>query len=371
MKEEGTSFNQTGRKDEIRSNFHNLIGEQRFIMSDEENCDIKQLNDNITCELQLENDKLEDDLLAVGDIEPSEETTSEAGLSKRARKKLLKRQQWLDTKHERRAKEREKRKVKMAALKLVKEFDETRVSSRKSLKHSKMSDSSCKVGVVFDMQFGDLMTQRDLGKCIKQIMKCYSLNRRLSAQLQLYMTSLGGSVEEEMSKHDGFKNWDFNFDSRRYDEVFTRDRIVYLSSDSTREITHLEDDKVYIIGGLVDHNHHKGLCHEKATQLGIETARLPIDQFVDMKSRKVLTVNHVFEILATVSQGKEWKEAFLGVIPERKGAVALKDEEKAEEDIPETDKFVTLEAECEDIMDKIKEDIVKEESTCDDSLTVS
>ena len=27
-----------------------------------------------------------------------------------------------------------------------------------------MEDSSCKVGVVFDMQFGDLMHQRDLGE---------------------------------------------------------------------------------------------------------------------------------------------------------------------------------------------------------------
>jgi len=239
-------------------------------------------------------------------------------LSKRAKKKLLKRQQWLDTRHERRAKEKEKRKQKMAAMKLVKDFDESRTNSRKSLKHNKMSDSSCKVGVVFDMQFGDLMTQRDLGKCLKQIMKCYSFNRRMTNQLQLYMTSLGGSVEAELSKNDGFRNWDFNFDSRRYDEVFPKEKIVYLSSESENAVTKLEDDKVYVIGGLVDHNHHKGLSHKKATELGITTARLPIEEYLAMKSRKVLTVNHVYEILAAVSEGKSWKDAFLGVIPERK-----------------------------------------------------
>jgi len=239
-------------------------------------------------------------------------------LSKRAKKKLLKRQQWLDTRHERRAKEKEKRKQKMAAMKLVKDFDESRTNSRKSLKHNKMSDSSCKVGVVFDMQFGDLMTQRDLGKCLKQIMKCYSYNRRMTNQLQLYMTSLGGSVEAELSKNDGFRNWDFNFDSRRYDEVFPKEKIVYLSSESENAVTKLEDDKVYVIGGLVDHNHHKGLSHTKAKELGITTARLPIEEYLAMKSRKVLTVNHVYEILAAVSEGKSWKDAFLGVIPERK-----------------------------------------------------
>ena len=264
------------------------------------------------------------------------------GLSKRAKKKLLKRQQWLDTKHERRAKEREKRKLKMAALKLTKDFDETRTSSRKSLKHNKMSDSSCKVGVVFDMQFGDLMTQRDLGKCLKQIGKCYSFNRRMTNQLQLYMTSLSGSVEAELSKNDGFRNWDFNLDSRRYDEVFSKDRVVYLSSESDNVITQLQDDKVYIIGGLVDHNHHKGLCHAKATELAMATARLPIDQFISMKTRKVLAVNHVFEILAAVSQGKEWKEAFLGVIPERKGVVALEDDCDVDEKSCEDGEKITV-----------------------------
>ena len=67
--------------------------------------------------------------------------------------------------------------------------------------HSKTS--SCKVGVVFDMQFSELMTQRDLGKCLKQIMKCYSFNRRLENQLQLYMTSFEGVVKTELSKNDG------------------------------------------------------------------------------------------------------------------------------------------------------------------------
>ena len=94
-------------------------------------------------------------------------------LSKRALKKLKKRQEWLDSKAERRQKEKEKRRLKMAARKLVPKYEETRTASRKSLKDVKMSESSCRVCVVFDMQFSDLMTERDLGKCLKQITRCY------------------------------------------------------------------------------------------------------------------------------------------------------------------------------------------------------
>ena len=111
-------------------------------------------------------------------VKPSQtETAQDSGelpsLSKRALKKLKKRQEWLDSKPERRKKEKEKRKLKMAARKLEQDYEETRSASRKSLKDVKMSSSSCRVCVVFDMQFGDLMTERDLGKCLKQVTRCY------------------------------------------------------------------------------------------------------------------------------------------------------------------------------------------------------
>ena len=250
----------------------------------------------------------------------------EPALSKRAQKKLKKRQDWLDNKQERRKREREKRKLRMAAKKLSKEFTESRTASRKSLKQVKMVESECKVSVVFDMQWSDLMTQRDLGKCLKQIIRCYSYNRRLSSPLQLFMTSHCGKVEEEMTKHDGYRNWDFNFESGDYDSVFPADKIVYLTAESDNVLETLEQDKAYIIGGLVDHNHHKGLCHSKAVEKGVKTARLPIDEFISLKTRKVLTVNHVYEILAEVCQGLDWKQAFLKILPERKGGVALSED---------------------------------------------
>ena len=72
-----------------------------------------------------------------------------------------------------------------------------------------------------------------------------------------------------------------------------------------------------------------GVCHSSAVERGFTHARLPIDEFMDMKTRKVLTVNHVFDILASASNGNNWKDAFISAIPSRKGAVAKEEEEAA------------------------------------------
>jgi tRNA (guanine9-N1)-methyltransferase len=54
---------------------------------------------------------------------------------------------------------------------------------------------------------------------------------------------------------------------------------------------------------------------------GVVTAKLPISSYLDMLSTKVLTCNHVFEILLKYGEhGENWKKSFLDVLPIRKDA---------------------------------------------------
>ncbi|KAK5203873.1 tRNA (guanine(9)-N(1))-methyltransferase [Exophiala xenobiotica] len=95
--------------------------------------------------------------------------------------------------------------------------------------------------------------------------------------------------------------------------------LVYLTSDSSDTLTELSPYSTYIVGGLVDKNRHKGICYKIAQEKGIKTARLPIGDYMDMQSRKVLTTNHVVEIMIRWLECGDWGEAFMKVIPKRKG----------------------------------------------------
>lgn len=192
--------------------------------------------------------------------------------------------------------------------------------SRKFLKQSTMAASACTLTVTIDLSFDELMIDKDIAKLTKQILRCYTLNRRAAAPMQFSLTSFTGKSRASMEKHNGYEHWDVSFHTEPYMDVYLKDKIIYLTSESENIIDHLEHDCVYVIGGLVDHNAHKGMCYKLATEASIRHGRLPLDKFLQMKARKVLTIDHVFEILLRVSEGNTWQEAFLKVLPERKNA---------------------------------------------------
>ena len=101
--------------------------------------------------------------------------------------------------------------------------------------------------------------------------------------------------------------------------------IVYLSSESDEVLMELKPYSTYIIGGLVDHNRHKGICYKRARERGVRTARLPIGEYLKMASRQVLATNHVCEIMLNWLSCGDWASSFAAVIPKRK-EWSIKDE---------------------------------------------
>lgn len=97
--------------------------------------------------------------------------------------------------------------------------------------------------------------------------------------------------------------------------------LVYLTSDAEEVLEELswENNTTYVIGGIVDRNRLKMATFNKASRLNIRMCKLPLDQYVaKMASTKVLTCNHVFEIMLRKAEGNSWAQAFEKTLPARK-----------------------------------------------------
>lgn len=236
------------------------------------------------------------------------------GLSKNQTKKLYKKRFLEETKQERRKNERERKKEKKRALK------EAGVEIPRKMRLRDYKDIEyCNQKVVIDLDFFYLMDEGDVRMVIKQVNRCYAMNRKAKHPVKLYASSFAGPIKEMFTQlQPGSIHWDFSFEEKHYMDVFPKEQIVYLTSDSDNVLEEFDENKVYIIGGLVDHNNHKEICLRKANERGISHCQLPIGKYVNMATRKVLTINHVFEIISKFLETKDWKESFFSVLPKRK-----------------------------------------------------
>uniref|UniRef100_A0A8C7YGZ4 tRNA methyltransferase 10 homolog A n=1 Tax=Oryzias sinensis TaxID=183150 RepID=A0A8C7YGZ4_9TELE len=244
-------------------------------------------------------------------------------LSKRQQKKLLKQQKWEEERDMRKQRRKERKQLRRQERQRLQ--DEDQADHQNARKRFRREATPSSLRLVVDCSFDSLMLAKDVQKLHKQIQRCYAENRRAAHPVQFYLTSMGGQLQQSMDEKDrGWVNWkDIRIQTEHYSEVIAKEDLVYLTSDSPNVLKELDHTKAYVIGGLVDHNHHKGITFEKAKELGIEHAQLPLSAFVRMNSRKVLAVNHVFEIILAFLEKSSWQDAFFTVLPQRKGAVAL------------------------------------------------
>lgn len=129
-------------------------------------------------------------------------------------------------------------------------------------------------------------------------------------------------------------------------------KCIYLTADAEEEMQSFEGGVVYVIGGLVDRNKHKGVCLAKAKERNIKVLKLPLREGGLLRGSKVLTVNQVSPAFAgpgggTASAGNfhshsasvfalrsqvvsiligfastgKWEAAFTKGLPQRKAAL--------------------------------------------------
>jgi tRNA (guanine9-N1)-methyltransferase len=176
--------------------------------------------------------------------------------------------------------------------------------------------------LLFDLAFWDVMKETGRKSTVSQLKFAYSSLKKAEFPLRPVMTSLDTADQylAGLAAYEGFKAIPPVTSPKHWSEVVDQkaSKVIYLSADSKNVLRKLEDNHTYIVGAFVDHNAKKGLTEENAQKLGVETARLPLDETIAVGNMcKVLTINHVTDVLVKFHETQSWEEAFK-VLPTRR-----------------------------------------------------
>ncbi|TID13979.1 tRNA m(1)G methyltransferase domain containing protein [Venturia nashicola] len=363
--------------------------------SDDETAEIMAINDQ-----QLEGDDESEGHNATSNDstkshEKRERSPLPEGMSRSAYKKM-KRQVKIDaSKKERKAKDKQRKKDSKArrreeAQKAEEAGTSVALTPHQALFEKRQKSVRLPVTIIIDCGYDEKMLPTEVTSLSSQITRCYSDNSKSKYRVHLAVCSFNKRLKERFDTvlDKQYKKWkgvkfleeDFVTVAEQAKGWMAQDgkhdysqssfakqnppvegeelqepkgEVIYLSSDSDNVINKLEPHCTYIVGGLVDRNREKGICYKAAMNAGVKTARLPIGEFLEMNSRKVLTTNHVNEIMLHWLDLGDWGEAFIKVIPKRKG-LALKGQTRdtADEDAKHGDS----EKDGDDAKDSAEED---------------
>eukprot|EP01130_Rhizamoeba_saxonica_P002893 TRINITY_DN1277_c0_g1_i5.p1 TRINITY_DN1277_c0_g1~~TRINITY_DN1277_c0_g1_i5.p1 ORF type:complete len:191 (+),score=40.85 TRINITY_DN1277_c0_g1_i5:81-653(+) len=147
----------------------------------------------------------------------------------------------------------------------------------------------------------------------------YGALKRSERPLSLHFCSIGEYMSTLLDKNN-VHNWKVHCHEQKPEELFNIEDLVYLSPESPNVLEEIDQEKIYIIGTIVDHNKKKGLSLGTANNLNIHTVRLPLlEYYGDVTFNKSLNVNHVFSIMQDVAQHGNWRQAFEEHVPQRRG----------------------------------------------------
>lgn len=147
------------------------------------------------------------------------------------------------------------------------------------------------------------MTPLELRSLVKQLARCHNINRLHSTPFFFNLTNIqmNGKLYTMLLKQIPTllsTSFPIRLTEQLIPDNIANERLVYLSPDSQTYLKEFNHNDVYIIGGLVDKGNQKPITLAKAKGLGIRTARLPLEQFVQWKnSSKTLTLDQMIKIM--------------------------------------------------------------------------
>ena len=188
--------------------------------------------------------------------------------------------------------------------------------------------------ICFDLNYNSYMDWKEQKSLVSQLSLCYSINKHNKKKINFYFTNMTKDLMDKLNKN-GAENWKVHYhDSPFYsiEELIKLNKeFVYLTPDAEEDLEDVTDDKIYIIGGIVDRTVIKNLSLNRISNLkhdnnynkiNIISRKLPLLKYIKDLKNIVLNINTVVEILSLYNDmdedKKDWKTVLETALPKRK-----------------------------------------------------
>ena len=192
--------------------------------------------------------------------------------------------------------------------------------------------------LVIDCSFDDVMTSNECYRLAREIQTIYYMNSNSNSKFKISICSQqndGLTIQflnkllplQVTSSSNGSITAiippNFYVIQSSFASLFPSNSLVYLSPDANDQLEFNHND-VYVVGGVIEKFCFKNSLvnrwsHDRASQLGIRSARFPIDHLMDSRMhKKILFLPQIFTILSLVSANFSWESAVQKAIPQWK-----------------------------------------------------
>jgi tRNA (guanine9-N1)-methyltransferase len=257
----------------------------------------------------------------------NEEKLKRIDLNKEVKTKLyedMKKEMRMKTRNKRKEIKKKKREERIQLVSQMTKEERVQFYTEKEEKLKQQENNVLKgmtsdYSIVFDMDYVHLMKIKEIKSLASQLGNCYNLNKKFKIPFRYYLSNYEGEIKQELEAM-GSKNWHCHFSDKNFTDIpeITQSGkdLIYLSPDSSNILTEVKSDTIYIIGGFVDKPVSKWRSLNKASNLNIKTARLPLDDYLKDLANPVLNVNTVVEILGSFLEDSNF-ERIKEIIPKR------------------------------------------------------
>ncbi|XP_061769040.1 tRNA methyltransferase 10 homolog B isoform X2 [Nerophis ophidion] len=201
------------------------------------------------------------------------------------------------------AAKKSKRKEEKRRKKFNRESTSPQLSKRvmKAISRERLAEARCSgLKVCVDLSMTHSMSDKEVSRLAAQLRRLYGSNKQALRPFHLFLTDLKEDsrlFSECVRMNAGFLHYAMEITQQSCLDIFPAQSLVYLSPDAEQVLERVEQDKVYVLGGLVDESIQKTLSLSRAKELGVHVVRLPIDEYMQKKQNgknfhsKILAIN--------------------------------------------------------------------------------